>query len=195
MALGMIRSTIKNRARFDINDITPLAHADKTYIPALFVAAKGDSFIHSGHARKLYESYAGDKNLVLVDGDHNSVRPRFFLDSVAIFFYNTLQCASLAKPVSNISDIHSFFPIAELNSTEARNEPSATTLSGDESSSPRTRISMRPPDRPARIWDEFTSEDVLMQRAIEESLKHVSSEETPVDLVERCKSNSNLDFI
>ena len=29
------------------------------------------------------------------DGDHNSPRPSFFLDSVVIFFHNTLQCESL----------------------------------------------------------------------------------------------------
>jgi hypothetical protein len=36
------------------------------------------------------KAYAGDKNLVLVEGDHNSPRPDFFLDSVGIFFHNTL---------------------------------------------------------------------------------------------------------
>ena len=195
MALSMIRSTIRNKARFDINDITPISHVDKTYIPALFVAAKADTFIHPGHARKLYESYAGDKNLVLVDGDHNSARPRFFLDSVAIFFYNTLQCASLPKQADIISEVQSFFPTADVDATEKLNPSRTQDQLADESNSPRAGLRMRAPDRSAAMWDEFTSEEVLIQRAIEESLKHVSSEETPAELIERGKSNSNLDFI
>merc|ERR1712224_77079 len=31
----------------------------------------------------------------MVEGDHNSARSRFFMDSVAIFFFNTLQCDQL----------------------------------------------------------------------------------------------------
>ena len=37
------------------------------------------------------ERYGGDKNLVLVDGDHNTARPRFLYDSVGIFLQQTLQ--------------------------------------------------------------------------------------------------------
>jgi hypothetical protein len=35
--------------------------------------------------------YAGDKTLVVVEGDHNSPRPRFLFDSAAIFLSNYLQ--------------------------------------------------------------------------------------------------------
>jgi len=34
--------------------------------------------------------YAGDHDLKLIDGDHNSQRPEFFLTSVGIFFQNYL---------------------------------------------------------------------------------------------------------
>ena len=182
IAMNMIRSTIKAKARFDINDITPIAHADKSYIPALFVSAKGDSFIHPNHAKKLYERYSGDKNLVLVDGDHNSARPKFFLDSVAIFFYNTLQCGSLPKSHgAELAD--AFFPNVSVDSVSSA-EPRRTGEG----------VAMRPPDR-ASNWEEMGNEEVLIQKAIEESLRHVASEQTPSDVVEQQKSNSNLDFI
>jgi hypothetical protein len=41
----------------------------------------------------MYKIYAGDKNIIRVDGDHNSVRPEFLHDSIAIFFHNTLTQA------------------------------------------------------------------------------------------------------
>jgi hypothetical protein len=39
----------------------------------------------------MYKIYGGDKNILRVEGDHNSERPRFLYDSVAIFFLNTLH--------------------------------------------------------------------------------------------------------
>ena len=42
----------------------------------------------------VFGRYAGDKNLVLVEGDHNSPRPRFLFDSAAIFLQNYLQVNS-----------------------------------------------------------------------------------------------------
>jgi hypothetical protein len=183
IALNMVRSTIKSKARFDINDITPISHADKTFIPGLFVAAKGDTFIHPGHARKIHDAYAGDRNLVLVDGDHNSSRPRFFLDSVAIFFYNTLQCEDLPKQPARPEDVTAFFPpVPQMEPQRAAHQ-----------SAP---IAMRPPDRGEHVWDEYSNEDVMIQQAIQESLRHVSEEDTPAEVVEREKTASNnLDFI
>jgi hypothetical protein len=35
----------------------------------------------------------GDKNQLLVEGDHNSARPPFFYDSASIFFHNALLSA------------------------------------------------------------------------------------------------------
>ena len=179
MALNMIRSTIKSKARFDINDLSPISHVDKTYIPSLFVAAEGDTFIRPDHAKKLYTAYAGDKNLIIVDGDHNSARPKFFLDSVAIFFYNTLQCEALPKQPpsrrpSQESDPLKFFP-------EVQPDAIASPRSGG-------GVRMRAPDKAAPQWSEMANEEVMIQKAIEESLRHVAAEETPTESVIRQKA-------
>lgn len=42
-------------------------------------------------SQQIHDRYAGDKNLVLVEGDHNSPRPSFLFDSVCIFLQNYLQ--------------------------------------------------------------------------------------------------------
>jgi pimeloyl-ACP methyl ester carboxylesterase len=93
--VSMIRDTIKEKAKFDINDIEPKVYAERCFIPALFCHAKDDTFVNVHHSHDLYAVYAGEKNITIVEGEHNSARPDFFLDSVAIFFYNALHCENL----------------------------------------------------------------------------------------------------
>ena len=42
-------------------------------------------------SQRIYQKYAGDKNILIVEGDHNSARPRYFFDSASIFLSNVLQ--------------------------------------------------------------------------------------------------------
>lgn len=91
IAMRFIRSSVLKKAEFDIKELAPIEHADKCYIPALFIAAEGDDFVSPHHTQKIYHQYAGDKNVIIVDGDHNSQRPAFMYDMVAIFLIQTLQ--------------------------------------------------------------------------------------------------------
>lgn len=91
IAIRWIRSSVLKTAKFDIRSLSPIKHAHKCFIPALFVAAEGDEFVPAEHSKKIYEKYAGDKNLIIVDGDHNSTRPKFLYDSVSIFLTQVLQ--------------------------------------------------------------------------------------------------------
>lgn len=68
MAIRFIRSTVLKKAQFDIKLLSPVSHANSCYIPALFIAANGDGFIMPSHSKKIYDVYAGDKNIILVDG-------------------------------------------------------------------------------------------------------------------------------
>lgn len=91
MVLRMIRGSVQKTAGFNIRDLCPIVHADRTFIPALFVAGRSDDFIRSRHSQQIHDLYAGDKNMVLVEGDHNSPRPSFLYDSVFIFLQTYLQ--------------------------------------------------------------------------------------------------------
>ncbi|GMI34143.1 hypothetical protein TeGR_g14857 [Tetraparma gracilis] len=91
MAISMIRSSVKKLAKFDIKDISPISHAPKCFIPALFVAAEDDAFILPAHSENIHNAYAGDKNIIIVDGDHNSPRPQFMFHSACIFLKACLQ--------------------------------------------------------------------------------------------------------
>ncbi|CAK0881696.1 unnamed protein product [Prorocentrum cordatum] len=89
-ALRVLRGSIRKRSGLDMFRLKPIEHADSTFIPALFVAGTGDSFITPSHAKDIHGRYAGDKNLVLVEGDHNSKRPSYLQDSIAIFLGDRL---------------------------------------------------------------------------------------------------------
>ncbi len=91
IGLYALRKSIKARAKFNINHLKPIDYVDRCFVPALFVHAKGDTFVKPSHSDALFKKYAGDKKIMLVNGDHNSVRPSYFKDSAAIFFYNRLQ--------------------------------------------------------------------------------------------------------
>jgi fermentation-respiration switch protein FrsA (DUF1100 family) len=83
--LSLMRSSIQSRADFDISSLRPIDHVEQIYILALFGAAKQDDFVKPTHSQTLFAGYAEDKNIIYMDGDHNSARPQFFLDNVAHF--------------------------------------------------------------------------------------------------------------
>lgn len=69
----------------------------------MFVAGEHDDFIKKHHSEDLHAKYAGDKNLIIVEGDHNSPRPKFMFDSASIFLQTCLQIPNawaLDVPVS-----------------------------------------------------------------------------------------------
>ncbi|KAH9099142.1 hypothetical protein LEN26_016286 [Aphanomyces euteiches] len=90
IVMRFIRSSVWKRAHFDLKELSPIDHVDKSFIPALFVAAHKDSFIRPHHSEALFAKYAGDKNLIKVSGDHNSPRPQYLLDSVGIFLQSVM---------------------------------------------------------------------------------------------------------
>jgi hypothetical protein len=91
VALRVVRSTVLKRAGFDILKLRPCDNVEKCHIPAIFVCAKGDRFIHPAHSETIFENYGGEyKNIIHIDGDHNTNRPRFCMDSIAIFLYQWL---------------------------------------------------------------------------------------------------------
>lgn len=91
IVISFIRSTIRKKAGFDIKDLAPIKHAGSCFIPALFVAGESDEFISPSHSQSIHALYAGDKNIIIVNGDHNTLRPKFLFDSAAIFLITTLQ--------------------------------------------------------------------------------------------------------
>lgn len=119
IALRFIRGSVKKQAGVDIRDISPISHADKCFIPALFVAGEHDDFINKRHSEQIHSKYAGDKNMIVVEGDHNSPRPKFMFDSVSIFLQTCLQIpqswALSTHPGMNLMAPPWMFPGARTN--------------------------------------------------------------------------------
>jgi len=90
-ALSMVKGTVKKKAKLEFKDLKPIAHVDKCFIPVLFAHAQDDIFIQPHHSEDLHTKYAGEKKIVSMDGDHNTPRPQFFLDSAGIFIAQALQ--------------------------------------------------------------------------------------------------------
>lgn len=91
IAIRMVRNSVLKQAHFKLEDVSAIKQVDSSFVPTLFVAAEADDFIAPHHSQSLHDKYAGDKNLVLVEGDHNSPRPRFLFDSAAIFLQNCMH--------------------------------------------------------------------------------------------------------
>ncbi|KAF4692359.1 hypothetical protein FOZ60_013717 [Perkinsus olseni] len=196
--LGMLRLSVKSRAHFDIFDLEPIAHVDQTYIPALFTAARGDTFINSRNTDALFEKYAGDKNLVKVDGNHNTTRPKFLMHSIAIFFVNTLGCETTVDAVLDLNDLSP--PAEQEDATEDQNDSRTSTDPSDSAeannSPPRAGdlsngLSMPSPPRERIQFDSDRlieaavplscfEEDRMVEEALEQSM-----EESLVDDKER----------
>jgi len=70
----LIRMRVKALANFDVEDVMPLEHAKRSYVPAIFMHGGKDTFISPKHSRQIYDAYLGDKEYVTIDGDHNSER-------------------------------------------------------------------------------------------------------------------------
>jgi len=79
--LMFIRNSIKSRAHFNIDDLNPINHVNKSFIPAFFIHGKDDKFILPHHSKDLFDKYPSDefdkdyKQYKLVEGNHNSTRP------------------------------------------------------------------------------------------------------------------------
>ena len=105
VGMPLLKKSIFKRAGFDIAECSPLKHVEFCFVPALFVHGEKDDFILPRHSEELCERYAGEKNRILVKGNHNTVRPSFMRDSASIFFAQCLgmefspEAASFEIPV------------------------------------------------------------------------------------------------
>eukprot|EP01043_Picozoa_sp_COSAG02_P003434 COSAG02_NODE_83_length_39665_cov_25.213719_33_plen_655_part_00 len=106
-ALSVVKSSVKKRAGFNLDELAPVEHADRCFIPALFGHADDDDFILKRHSELIHEKYAGDKNLVTFPGDHNSQRPQFFHASALIWLQNTMLQGGAAPSIPSPGVINS----------------------------------------------------------------------------------------
>jgi hypothetical protein len=96
-ALHVVAGSVKSKAHFDLYKLRPVDAAKTCFVPAVFGTASKDILVRPHHSQQIYDMYAGDKNVVRFDGDHNDVRPGFFLDSACIFLKQALLLPESAQ--------------------------------------------------------------------------------------------------
>lgn len=90
-AMNLVKQSVKDRNGLDIDKLQPIIYANKTQTPAFFVHGVNDELISLEQTLKLYEDYAGKKSLNVVEGGHNSTRPRHINEKIAKFFNKYLN--------------------------------------------------------------------------------------------------------
>lgn len=93
--------SVKKRAGFDINTLSPIDNVHEAFTPALFGLAVDDTFVRPVHTERLHAAYAGDKDIIRFQGNHNSKRPRLFYDAASCFLQRVLQVPGHASPTSH----------------------------------------------------------------------------------------------
>ncbi|XVF26264.1 hypothetical protein REPUB_Repub13aG0283900 [Reevesia pubescens] len=152
MAVQYMRRIIQKKAKFDIMDLNCLKVAPRTFIPALFGHASEDKFIRPHHSDLILKSYAGDKNFIKFDGDHNSSRPQFYYHSVSIFFYNVLRPPQISSACS--CKLEKYYDLSDLKVGAGTDEgllyeiitglQSASTNAASSSSAPPSIMTTKP---------------------------------------------------
>jgi len=105
---------VKALADFDIEDLVPMNHGPKSTIPALFLHGLQDNFVLPRHSEKLYNNYAGDKEIMMFDGDHNNERNEKVIDRGVGFLCRAFRKYELEYMVSqHLADVNSSLPTQE----------------------------------------------------------------------------------
>jgi hypothetical protein len=87
-----VKETVKEKAKFNIDDINTEKFCKKCFVPSFFCHGKDDNFVRVHHCEDLYKIYPGEKNILIVEGDHNDIRPDELNEKAAEFFYYALKC-------------------------------------------------------------------------------------------------------
>lgn len=85
--IALVRHRVQALAGFDIEDVVPLENARRSTVPAIFMHARQDTFILPTHSKQLYNAYAGPKQMINIEGDHNSERSQQAVNQAVGFFH------------------------------------------------------------------------------------------------------------
>jgi pimeloyl-ACP methyl ester carboxylesterase len=91
-AQWLIGKKIKEVAGFDIAKVVPIELAPMCFSPVLFIHGEQDDFIAKSHTERLFKEYSGeDKQVMYVEGEHNSRRPFDTMIAAVIFIARNLD--------------------------------------------------------------------------------------------------------
>jgi len=101
--LAVIRTQVKALADFDIEDLVPLNHGPKSVVPALFLHGLQDTLVMPSHTEKLYNNYAGYKEIMMFEGSHNNSRTELVINQGVGFLCRAFRKYELQRSATTCS--------------------------------------------------------------------------------------------
>ena len=90
--LNLVKETVKEKAKFDLDIIEPYIYAKNCLVPAFFCHGNDDSFVLPHHCKDLFNVYkCKDKICEIVKGSHNSSRPKDLKNKICDFLEKYLN--------------------------------------------------------------------------------------------------------
>ena len=91
IAIKMISDKIYEKYNFRIEILNTYIFAEKCNSPCFFCHAINDNFVNKKHSKDLYKIYSGEKNIMYVEGNHNSLRPKYLIKNIINFFFKLFE--------------------------------------------------------------------------------------------------------
>jgi alpha/beta superfamily hydrolase len=95
--LAMVKETIQEKAKFNLDEIEPQKFIQNCDIPAFFIHGKEDNFVLPHHCHDLFNAYKGKKHKHMVKGNHNTARTREIKNKASIFLSEHLKDSETIK--------------------------------------------------------------------------------------------------
>ena len=89
--LYFLKKTIRKKNDLDLENLKPIDFSELSKTPAFFVHAMKDDLIPYEHTIQIYEKYSGIKSINIIEGDHNTQRPRHLVNKIISFFTKYLD--------------------------------------------------------------------------------------------------------
>ena len=90
--LNLVKETVKEKAKFDLDIIEPYIYAKNCLVPAFFCHGNDDNFVLPHHCKDLFNDYkCKDKICEIVKGSHNSSRPKDLKNKICDFLEKYLN--------------------------------------------------------------------------------------------------------
>ena len=89
--LYFIKKTLKSKNDMDIDELKPIEYVEKSKTPTFFIHAMKDELIPYKHTINMFEKYGGIKFTNIVEGSHNTPRPKHIIYKIVNFFDKYLR--------------------------------------------------------------------------------------------------------
>lgn len=106
MAMAVVKTTIRDKLQFEINDLQPFESINNVNVPIIFHVGRHDVLVKPSRVRAYYEKYKGNpkKQFIDSDCDHGSERDEHYYDECIRFIDNVFLSEQFESNVNKIND-------------------------------------------------------------------------------------------